>query len=246
MATLSLVQYFSKLKFNFTMKWFYLIITVLISVLVITVCFIDLYKTRLISGDLITDEFARGNLKADVTWSGFEFILGIIFLAGSLLIFYGINRKKLTLVYYGFATNLAFIYFSINILVPKIEQYTQHSAIEFYKACNTLDCYVETHSFKSYAYLFYSQRNPSHYVNADQQRSIKERLDYLETLGHSRFSSFANANGDWMKLGKIDKPAFIIAKTKDEKELEEYAGLKKLYDQNGFSFYVRMPVQPAK
>ncbi|MCE3226621.1 MAG: glycosyltransferase family 39 protein [Bacteroidetes bacterium] len=245
-ATLALVHFFEKIKFGFTIKWFYWMIAIIVSVLVILIGFIDSFKSALINGTLVDDEFARGNLEANVHWSGFESFLGIIFLAASMLIFIGINKKKLTLVYYGFVANLAFIYFSINIIVPKVEQYTQHAAIEFYKACSRHDCYVETHGFKSYAYLFYSERKPSHYANHEQKKSVKEKLDQMEADGHSRFTSFPLAYGAWLKTGKIDKPAFIISKTKDEKELEIYPELRKLYDENGYSFFVRMPEGTAR
>jgi 4-amino-4-deoxy-L-arabinose transferase-like glycosyltransferase len=245
-ATLSVVHYFQTLRAGKYFKTFYWLITVLVSLAFVSLGFINSFKNALINSNLIEDEFARQNLQAEVTWSGFESALGIIFLAAATFIFIGMNRKKIAFVYYGFIASLLFIYFSINILVPKVEQYTQQAAIDFYRVCASHDCYVETHSFKSYAYLFYSNRQPSHYSNPNQQRAIKEYLDNMEKEGHSRFSSFPTANGVWMKTGQIDKPAYIVAKTKDEKEVFTYLSLKKLYAKNGFSFFVRLPVKTAK
>lgn len=245
-AALAITHNFSRLTFNNTIKLFYWLITLLITLAFIIIGFIDYFKKFLIESTLIEDEFARENLKANVHWSGFEFLLGIIFLTSSLLILRGITQKNIKFIYSGFGISLLFIYLSINMLVPKIEQYTQHSAIEFYKACSTQKCYVETHHFKSYAYLFYSQRQPQDYTNPDQIKSIKIYLDNAEKEGHSRFTSFPNANGTWMKEGKIDRPAYFVCKKTDEKELFTNLSLKKLYDKNGFSFFVRMPYKPAK
>lgn len=245
-ATLAIVQYFPVLKTGKTFKTAYLLITAVVFIAVVLVTFIEKFKSALISGNFIEDEFARQNLEANVHWSGFEFFLGIIFLAASLLIFYGIQRKNIRWVYSGFTSNLLFIYLSINILVPKVEQYTQQAVIDFYRAISNHNCYVETHSFKSYAYLFYTNRKPSDYRNPSQLQSIEAFLDKAEKDGHSRFSSFSTANCVWMKTGEIDRPAYIVAKTKDEKEVFGYLGLKKLYSKNGFSFFVRMPAVHAK
>jgi len=242
-ATLGLTQNFPELKFNSVLKTLYWIVTLIITVAFIAIGFINSFKDKLINSSLIKDEFARENLKADVHWSGFESLIGIVFLIASLLVFAGINRKKNTLVYAGFGAFVCFIYLAINVLVPKVEQYTQQAAIDFYKACARHKCYVETHSFKSYAYLFYSQRQPSDYINSDQIESIERYLDQAEKEGNSRYSSFSTANSVWMKQGKIDRPAYIVAKKKDEKEVYSYSEMRKLYDLNGFSFFVRMPAK---
>ena len=44
-----------------------------------------------------------------------------------------------------------------------------------------------------------------------------------------------------MKHGKIDRPAYIIAKKNEEKDMIAEKEFTKLYDKNGFSFFVRMP-----
>ncbi len=245
-ATLATEQFFKNLSFSKYLKILYWVITTAITLALVSIGFIDKFKHILINGNLIDDEFALGNLKAEVHWSGMESTLGILFLAASILIYLAFHQKKIRFFYYGYSLSLLFIYLSINILVPKVEQYTQQAAIDFYKACSRHSCYVETHSFKSYAYLFYSNRMPGDYSNADQLQSIEDYLTKAEKLGHSRFSSFASANYEWMKFGKIDRPAYIVAKTKDEKELFRNFSLKKLYDKNGFSFFVRMPGDPAK
>jgi hypothetical protein len=180
------------------------------------------------------------NLKADVNWSGFEFLIGIVFLVSSILVYYAIKKEKIKYFYYGLIGNLIFIYTAILIVIPKVELYTQHSAIEFYKAISSQKCYVETHKFKSYAYLFYSQRLPEDYTNADQNKYINKFLSELEADGESRYKHYANGNALWMKVGKIDRPAYIVVKKNQEDEMAGL-GFVKLYEKNGFVFDVRMP-----
>lgn len=242
-TTLALVQNYQNLKFTINLKIPYWIVTIAITIAFIAISFINLFKNQLIQGNLIDDKFAQYNLMADVKWSGFEFLVAILFLASALLVYFGIIRQKLKLVYYGFGVGLLFIYFSINILVPKIEQYTQQASIDFYRQCAKHNCYVETHRFKSYAYLFYSNRMPGDFTNPDQVKDIAAFLDNAEKTGKSRFSSYPSANYEWMIRGKIDRPAYLVAKKTDEKEVFTYIGVKKLYDKNGYSFFVRMPAK---
>ena len=240
-STLVIIEYYKILKFSFFMKYFYMIITALITSVFLALGFINPIINFLISKNFIKDEFARENLKAHVHWTGFEFVIGIVFLLGSIFIYIAINKKKSNFIYYGFICNLIFIYSAIMVVIPKVELYTQHAAIEFYKACASNKCYVETHSFKSYAYLFYSNRQPEDYKNPDQIISIENLLKEGEKSGYSRLSFYANANCYWMKHGKIDRPAYIIARKNQENEMMEGNDFKKLYDKNGFSFFVRMP-----
>ena len=200
----------------------------------------------IIDSGLIKDEFALLNLQADVKWTGFESLIAITFLLGAILTFIAVKKHKLKYLYYGFGLNLLFIYLTINVIVPKIELYSQHAAIEFYEACSKHDCYIETHGFKSYAYLFYSKRTPKDYENKNQQRIIEEILTDWEKDGNSRLSSFPAANLYWMEHCPIDKPAFIVAKCTSDNELFLNKELTKLYSKNGFSFFVKMPNKTAK
>lgn len=245
-STLVVIQYFQQLRFHPLLKVLYLLVAGLVSLALVLMGFIEKFKDKLINSNLIEDEFARQNLEAQVHWTGFEWLLGILFLAATLLIFTGLAQKKIKRIYYGFTASLLFIYLSINVLVPKVEQYTQQAVIDFYRAISAHNCYVETYPFKSYAYLFYSHRKPSDYINPNQRRDIEEFLDKAEKEGHSRFSTYATANCEWMRRGAIDRPAYIVSKTKDEAEMLSTPGFTRLYSKNGFSFFVRMPSLSAK
>ncbi len=242
-ASIGLVNYFNTLHLKPVLKSIYWIITALFTLAFAAIGMINYLKPFLMNSGLIADEFAVQNLQAQVHWTGLESLLALLFLLSAWLIYRSVNRQKLQLLYAGVVLNLLFIYLSIAVIIPKVEMYTQHAAIEFYKAHAGPDCYVETHGFKSYAYLFYSARRPGDYQNPYQVEYIEKQLDKMESEGHSRFTSFSTANLLWMENGVIDRPAFIVVKTIQESELLNTPGFKKLYSQNGFSFFVRMPAK---
>lgn len=240
-AALGLVQDFTTLKLSPVLKVVYWLCAGLISAAFTIIGFIDYLKAPIINSGLIKDDFAIQNIQADVHWTGFEFLIGLLFFCGSLLIYIAINKHNLRLLYSGLFLCLVFIFLSIVVIVPKIELYTQNAAIEFYKSRAKKHCYVETQGFKSYASVFYSNRLPGDYTNPDQLAFISTQLDVMEKEGHSRLASFSTSNVLWMEYGNIDRPAYIVIKTKEEKNLLETPGFTKLYHKNGFSFFVRMP-----
>ena len=106
------------------------------------------------------------------------------------------------------------------LIAPKIEAYTQGSAIEFYQSLEGKDIYVYPYHFKSYAHLFYSKKLPSlNYSLNQHNKSIDEHTLYN---------------------GSIDKDVYVVAKIKHQKEMQEYQLFTKLYSKNGFVFYKRI------
>jgi 4-amino-4-deoxy-L-arabinose transferase-like glycosyltransferase len=246
LSALVLIENFDAIKFRKYLSVFYWVVAGSLSILFMGVSFINLFKNKIINSSLINDPFARMNLTANVNWSGLEWLIGLLLLGGCYFIFIAIQRKKFKLLYYGFILNLAFIYFSIHIIVPKVEGYTQNSAIQFYKFCAIHPCYLETVGFKSYAYLFYSERKPKHYnVSSDQKKMVEKYLDEMEKEGLSRFQSYPGAYRNWMLYAQTSVPVYLITKTTEEKNITNPL-LKKLYNKNGFSFYIKMPEKPAK
>ncbi len=245
-AASGIVNSFADLRFVRINKFLYWITALAIGIASIGLGLFPFIKKPLLDSEIIKDEFAVQNLQANVHWSGFEILFGVLFLIGATLIYKAIERNKIRFLYAGLACNLAFIILTINVIVPKVELFTQRAAIEFYKACATNKCYVETHGFKSYAYLFYSNRRPDDYSNPQQKAFIEQQLDVMVGEGHSRIKSFAVSNQLWMEHGVIDRPAYLVIKKQAEAELLTLPELTKLYERNGFCFFVRMPFQPAK
>lgn len=97
--------------------------------------------------------------------------------------------------------------------VPRIEKYSQAAAIDFYKSKAGEDCYVEVYGFKSYAYLFYTKKQPpKNTMDTDLDRLLK---------------------------GEVDKPVYIVAKVTSEEDMKSYTKLEKIGEKNGFVFYKR-------
>jgi len=245
-AAVGLTNYSGTFQFSQLFKIIYWLIAGALSAAFTAIGLIEYIKKPLIHSNLIKDEFALQNLMAEVHWNGFEFLLGMLFLMSSILIYVGLQKDHLKKLYFGLVLNLLFITLFIAVVIPKIEGYTQHAAIEFYKERAKENCYLETHGFKSYAYLFYSNRMADDYTNPDQINYIENQLDLMVKEGHSRITSFSTANLFWMENGKIDRPAYIVIKTKDEAVIENVPGLNKLYQKNGYSFYLRLPLATDK
>jgi 4-amino-4-deoxy-L-arabinose transferase-like glycosyltransferase len=245
-AAIGLNQKQGTLNFPPIARLAYLLLAFLISAAFILLGLIEKFKSKLLSGDLIQDPFAKDCIGAEVHWSGFEFLLGVLFFAGCILIYYGLKKNSFAHVVSGSVGNVLFINLAILILVPKIEAYTQRASIDFYRSCALHPNYIETRGFKSYAYLFYSKRQPSDYSNQDQVNFIEEKQTEMEKQGYQKLTSYSLANLLWLEHGKINRPAFFVVKTIDEPVVETNENLSKLYNKNGFSFYVRMPGPSAK
>ena len=202
---------------------------------------VDKLKPYLFQNNLIGDAFAIENLKADVHWQGWEWVLGLLFILVSHLCIRFLNRGNFKLWFYLYGFYIVFSIASINVFVPKIEQYTQHATIEFYKAVADKDFYVETAGFKSYAYLFYGNKKPEQNQNPEAIKFIKEGLDDMEKIGFNRLTSYSLAYLNWMQYGVIDKPAVFVCKINTAEDLLKNRLVKKLYQKNGYVFCVRMP-----
>ncbi len=161
-------------------------------------------------------DFARANLTADVTWTGVESVIGIVYLA-LLIIGFIMVRKQFALpgVATIFLASIITIQLVMVVMVPKIEGYTQRAAISFYKDKQNEDCYVEVLGFKSFAHLFYTRKKPV--TNPDS---------YSE---------------EWLLQGDIDKPAYFVTKITDAERYSDMEELTKLYSKNGFVFFKREP-----
>ncbi len=193
-----------------------LITGILFGVLQIVLSQIRLYKDWLINTGWIDDQFAVGNLQANVTWTGYEFLPGLILITGTIISYILYKRGKLIALTGFFMVTILFSSLSMVMLVPKVENISQNAAISFYKRHQGENAYFETLGFKSYAHLFYTQKQPPRNKKSYQQ--------------------------EWLLTGKIDKPAYFVMKnTKKDYYINKFEDLKILYEKNGFIFTVRYP-----
>ena len=171
-------------------------------------------KEKIIASGIIKDPFFAGNLQADVPWSGYEFIIGIAYIVVITLLYVSRKVRRETQIIATLVCTLCFIFVTMYFITPKIEGYSQHAAIEFYKEKQTKNCYVKTLGFKSYAHLFYTKK---------QIPATSDSYD-----------------DKWLLTGHIDKPAYFVMKnTGAKKYFDKYPQLILLYEKNGFVFAKR-------
>ena len=190
-------------------------VAALIGIAISALPIIDKYKQLIIEADIIKDKFAVENLKANVHWSGFEWMIGVLLIVGVGAMLVLIKRNKIKQGIIGiFIVSLLSVNMASLLVAPRIEKYSQGAAIEFYEYLKDKDCYIETLGFKSYAHLFYSKKK--------------------EPLNKESFSM------DWLLAGPIDKPAYFVSKiTSADEILKNHPGLKEIYRKNGFVFFMR-------
>ena len=189
----------------------------LISLLILGVAIIGLNVKRL--APYVEDTFARGNMEAEVHWSGLEGLIGILMVVALIVGIRYLSRQAYSRAALAFFVGTAIvIFFASAIIVPKVERYSQGANIDFFIARQGEDCYVHTLGFKSYGDLFYTH---------------KERPTNPESY-----------NEWWLLTGPIDKPVYFVTKV-DREQKYKYPELKELYRKNGFVFLKRDVPAPA-
>jgi hypothetical protein len=173
--------------------------------------FTDVLKHNIIP--LIKDDFAVACLSVDAHWNGYEFMLGSMLLSIVFVTCYYLFRnesaKGFMLILFFTATFLPAL---LKLVAPKIEEYSQRPAIEFFENIAGKDCYVCTPGYKSYARYFYAKVMP--HSNAK----------YYDEL--------------WLKTGDIDKPTYFVMHVGDTKD-HVNDEMRLLYTKGGFEFYKR-------
>jgi hypothetical protein len=171
---------------------------------------------RILDMGFFDDPFTRANLMADVRWSGFEGLIGGLFIMGIVLTLI-LLRKNKRIAYVAMLLNVTlFLNLALFFTAGKIEAYSQKALIEFCKDRKGEDCYVNTLGMKSYAHLFYAAK-PIPENERSQDR-------------------------EWLLKGDIDKPAYFILRSKTLAHFQQlYPELELLYEKNGFSFCLREP-----
>lgn len=195
-------------------KWLQVVTGLLLSLLILGITFIDDLKPYLLQAGRIKDEFARANLQADVAWSGWEKLPGLILLAGVAYFLFRAKTNIRRALVCLFAAALIGINLTIVFTTPKVEPYSQGAAVEFYRSKQNENALIEPLRFKSYAHLFYAQRPP---------RFTRSLADSIK-----QFNSHPEI------------PVYYVGKIQNKEENEkEMPYLQTLYEKNGFVFYKR-------
>ncbi|MEO0895799.1 MAG: glycosyltransferase family 39 protein [Bacteroidota bacterium] len=168
------------------------------------------------AADWIQDPFAKGNLEANGNWKGMEGVPALFLLGGLTMSLIGWRKNIQPATWVLFFGTALFTLLTVVWVVPRIEEYSQHSAIEFWKSHAEEDAYAMSVFYKSYAPCFYAK------VPAQQ-----------DARAHDVY---------WLMTGELDKPAYFATKIHKKEKLENlYPQLEFLYSSNGFAFYKRSP-----
>ena len=107
---------------------------------------------------------------------------------------------------------LLFVTASIYTFTGRIEGYTQRAAIKFYQGLKGQKVYLHTLGFKSYAHLFYFDKQPD-----DRDQGVEQLME-----------------------DELDRDAyFVIRVDKKEIYLEKYPKLEVLHEKDGYVFTVK-------
>lgn len=186
------------------------IVGILIGLIFTAIPLIVKFKTYLIP--LIKDKFAVQNILLPVQWSGFEYLLGLLYIVVLIIILIKL-KNNIRYIIHLFLINALILNLLMIFIVPKIEQHTQGSMIDFFQKHNNKNEYVTTFGFRSYAKFFYTN---------------KQKPENLKSL-----------NEEWLLYGNIDKPVYIVSKMYDKEKVLHLKNIKFLYEKGGFLFYVR-------
>jgi len=158
------------------------------------------------------DPFISSALQRNVHWSGYEWTIGAFLMVGVIAACVQILRRNRSGMLILHLVVLLFVTVSLYTFTPRFEGYTQRAAIKFYKGLRGQDVYVNTLGFKSYAHLFYFDKQ------------VSEEDDSIERL----------------MTEELDKDAyFVIRMDKKESYLERYPELEVLHEKDGYVFTVK-------
>lgn len=187
------------------------VIGVILAIAITCLPLVGLNKDILIP--LIDDPFAVGNLQANVHWSIGEISWGLIYLAGIITAVVLMKREFRKGILVLCAVQIITIQVTVLHFTPKIEAISQRAAIEYFQSFIGKDVYVHVLGYKSYAHLFYTQKQPQTNNNYD--------------------------NEEWLLTGDIDKPAYFICKVMEADKYRTMPQLEETGSKNGFVFFKR-------
>ena len=198
-------------------KWLSVLLIVFASVFAIAVSvlpLIDQFKGKIINSGIIKDDFAVANLQADVEWTGFEWVIGLILISAVIYSVILAHRQSISKALKVLFTGTVIFIAAVIIIFPyRIEKYSQRAVIDFYISKSTEKCYVLNSGYFSYAPLFYTKKMPD-----------------------------ACARPMWLLTGNIDRPFYLVLKEPHYNEYKNLIpAMTLLYKKNGFVFLARYP-----
>lgn len=160
----------------------------------------------------VTDPFAQALLQAELKWPATTFVPGILFLLLAITtVSLWVRRLRKAWIYLFLTVMPLVVAASINVFVPKVEEYTQRPAMDFFKALEGKDVYVVYHLQPSYAPGFYSMAGAGSTTIATE--------DVLS--------------------GMIAKDVYIVSRADDADGLRGRMDIEEMHREGGFVFFRR-------
>ncbi len=169
-----------KITINNWMRFGVLAIGLLIGLFVIVVPFLG-QNIELIKPMFESDINGYAVLDADVNWTGWEAITGLILIASVILFIVFEKQDKLKHAFYSIFIGVAvFIFVGLIFYIGRIEMYSQNAYVEMAKSLEGKEARVRTTGFKSYVQLFYTKRQASDKAEnlSDEYIFSKKHLEY--------------------------------------------------------------------
>ena len=162
---------------------------------------------------LVKDPFARECLAYPGHWSYWETCVGLGYAAALIAAAVLAGRKRFAA---GFAVLLLSsalcLQAAMILFVPKVENYAGAGPVRFYKSLQGKDVYAKS-LFKSYADLFYTQKQPGGNPNSYDE--------------------------EWLLNGAIDKPAYFVCRIDKAQQYRKMPQLREIKAEYGFVYFVR-------
>lgn len=164
----------------------------------------------------LSDPIASAALLADVPWSGWEWTIGAGYLICIIIFFMRIYQGEyLKGLWLQAAATLVFVNLLYVFVAPKIGTHVQGAPQRFYTDLKDKEVYVLPARYKSYLPYFYAESKPPFDL-----------------------SVYTN---DWLINGEIDKDVYLSVQTHREDEAfhQQFRTFERLYEEDGFVFYIR-------
>ena len=158
------------------------------------------------------DPFTRAAIQRDVHWSGYEWLIGPFLIVGVVIACIQILRRDSSGMLILHLVVLLFVTASIYNFTGRIEGYTQRAAIKFYQGLKGQEVYVNTLGYKSFAHLFYYDKQPG-----EPDPGVEQLME--EALDRDAY--------------------FVIRVDKKERYLERFPELEVLHEKDGYVFTVK-------
>ncbi|MCZ2355369.1 MAG: glycosyltransferase family 39 protein [Bacteroidia bacterium] len=191
----------------------YIVLILGVSAALITVPYLGMHPELILSR--IHDKFISAALSLPLSWSYWDMLAGISFVIIGTIALYFIISKQYEKFVYAFMINTAISLNLVNeYIVPKIAQYTQGPAIQFFREQDSRSELAIPVGYKSYAHYFYGKTTPE-----------KSKLQ---------------DNPDFILSEQFQNPVYVSAKVNDREEvMTRFSNLKLWYSSGGYDFYVK-------